>query len=178
MKTLAFLFMTSLLVASEAPKNFPLVNQEGKPFQLYDLKGTHLFVSFVFTRCPMPKMCPLTVTKTKSLVSKWKEQGSQPPVKFLFVPLDPEYDTPKILKNFAKERGLNSKDFILVTGTPQVLSDFAAEYNFIGMPSNGSIAHNMKSVLLWPDLKEMKQYKDNEWTTDQVLKDLRPNLKL
>lgn len=162
----------------EPVKNAPLVNQEGKPFQLHDLKGGFVLVSFVFTRCPLPKMCPLAVTRNKALLSQWKKQGGKPPLKLLLVTLDPDFDTPTVLKKFAKDRGLNLNHVVLATGNPQALSDFAAEFNVIGIPGAGQIAHNMKSILLGSNLVEIRQYHDNEWTADQVLRDLRQSPKL
>lgn len=160
------------------PKNFPLVNQDGKPFQFGDLKGKYTFVSFIFTRCPLPKMCPLTVTRVKELQRKWKAAPGNKPLQFLFVTLDPDFDTAGVLKKFAKDRRLDLSHTILATGNPQVLSDLASEFNVMGVPSGGTIAHNMKSILLGPDLAELKQYKDNEWTAEQVLNDLQASPKL
>src|SRR5688500_17199954 len=77
---LAFLLFQSAFAAMPV-KNFPLVDQNGKPFQLHDLKGQSVFVSFVFTRCPLPTMCPLTVTRNKELFQKWKQAKSTKPVR-------------------------------------------------------------------------------------------------
>lgn len=169
---------SGLALAGEPVKNFPLVNHEGKPFQLHDLKGSSVLVSFIFTRCPLPKMCPLTVTRNKALLAEWKKQGMKPPLKLLLVTLDPAFDTPAVLKKFAKDRGLDTTHVTLATGAPQALTDLAAEFNVVGIPSEGSISHNMKSILLGADLSELRQYRDNEWTPDQVLKNLRQSPKL
>lgn len=165
------LLASSAMGVQTAVPNFPLVNQEGKPFQLHDLKGKHLFVSFIFTRCPMEKMCPLTVSLNKSLYRKWKNEKSAPDLHFLFVTLDPEFDTPIVLKKFATGRDLSLKHFTLATGAPQVLSDFASEFNVLGIPSNGSanISHNLKSILIGPDMVPIQEFKDNEWEPKMVL---------
>ena len=54
-------------------KNFPLVNQEGRPFQLHDLKGDYVFVTFVYSRCPLPTMCPLSLKLTRQVLAAWKK---------------------------------------------------------------------------------------------------------
>lgn len=94
------------------------------------------------------------------------------------VTLDPDFDTPAVLKSFAKQRNIDLKQTSLATGNPQALADFAAEFNVMGMPSGGTISHNMKSILLSPEFTEVKQYKDNEWTAAEVLSDLMSSPKL
>lgn len=103
--TLSLLAAPSLF-AADPIKNFPLVNQEGKPFQLHDFKGKSVFVSFVFTRCPLPNMCPLTITRNKQIYRKWKESKSKVPLHFLIVTLDPAFDTPQVLKGFADRKSV------------------------------------------------------------------------
>jgi protein SCO1/2 len=159
--------------------NSPLVNQDGKPFQLYDLKGRFVFVSFIYSRCPMPKMCPLTVQLSNQLVEAWKKQKEKPELQVLAVTLDPAFDKPAILKKFALARGVDLQHFTFATGTLQTLSDLASQFNVIGIPSEGGlVSHNMKSILLSPSLVELKEYRDNEWNPEMVLKDMKEYSKL
>lgn len=175
--SIVFLTATAHSTVTPAIPNYPLVNQEGKPFQLYDLKGNYLFVSFVYTRCPIAKMCPLTISMNKSIYRKWTKLKSKPGLHFLIVTLDPQFDSAEVLKKFAKNRDLNLKAFTLATGNEQTLSDFASQFNVIGIPSDGMISHNLKSILLDPNLVPVKEYKENEWSPDDVIKDLFPKAK-
>ncbi len=170
--SLCLLFLSTLLFADPLP-NAQFVSSEGKPLQFYDLKGQVVFVSFIFTRCPLPKMCPLTMTLNKQLWRKAKNSKPETKIKFLIVTLDPDFDTAPVLKTYAKKFNLDEKDFLLVTGNPQVLSDFASLFNVLGFPSQGSISHNLKSALIGKDLSVIKEYKENEWKADQVLLDLK-----
>ncbi len=165
--------LCSFFARAEAPlKNYTLKDQNGKSFQLTDLKGSYLFVSFIYTRCPLPKMCPLTMSLNRRLFTAWKKSASTVPLKFLIVTLDPNQDSPSVLKRYGKKFNLNEAYFTLATGPDQVLSDFSAEFNAIGLPSNGLMAHNSKSVLLGPLLTPLKDYKENEWAPEEVIKDL------
>jgi len=163
------LLFPALLFAATPVKNFPLVNQDGKPFQLHDLKGKPVLVSFIFTRCPQPQMCPLTITKSKQVLNLWKKQKGLPDLQILLVTLDPEFDKPVVLKSYAKARSLDSKSFTLATGNEVTLTDLAGEFNVMGLKSEGTIAHNLKTILLDANLAEVKQFKENEWTADQVV---------
>ncbi len=61
----------------------------------------------------------------------------------------------------------------MLTGDPKEINDFASEFNVIGIAEGGTISHNMKSILLDPNLKEVAQFKDNEWEPKQVLSHLK-----
>src|SRR4051812_35389673 len=124
--------------------NFPLVDQNGKPFQLHDYKGNYLLLSFIYSRCPMPKMCPLTVSLNREVYERWKKRPGAPPLKFLLTTLDPEHDTPSVLKDYAKQRKLDPAAFRLATGSPQVLAQFASTFGVLGKPAAGGfISHNL-----------------------------------
>ena len=172
--SLSLLFWLSHTFGATTPlPNVPLVNQTGKPFQLHDLKGKYVFVSFVYTRCPLIKMCPLTMTLSRELFLQAKKQRATDSLHFLFVTLDPQNDTPKVLSGFAKAHHLDDKPNVsFATGAPKAISDLASGFNVIGVPSEGMISHNSKSALLDPDLTPIKEYKDNEWKPGEVLNDL------
>ncbi len=152
-------------------KNFPMVNQEGKPFQLHDLKGHFVFVTFIYTRCPLPKMCPLSLKLTRQTLAVWKKDPALKgkSIRSLAVTLDPDNDTPKAMKAYGKRFSLTLPEGVMATGDPKVLAEFASEFNVIGFPNLNTIAHNSKHILLDPEMNEVAQFKDNEWKVPDVL---------
>ncbi len=94
------------------------------------------------------------------------------PLHILIVTLDPKKDSPTVLKKYASQYNLDQKNVTLVTGALKSLSDFASEFNVVGIPGRGTISHNIRSILLGPDLKPLKKYDENSWTADQVLSDI------
>ena len=169
----SFLFVSPPCRSALTMTNHPLTDQNQKSFQLYDFKGNYVLVSFIYTRCPMPNMCPLTMTLNKQIYKLLKSRSPKIPVRFLIVTLDPEHDTPIKLKEYAKTHGATDSAFVLATGTPQTIDAFSSELNALGFPSNGLISHNSKTVLLAPDLSFLKDYKDNEWKPEDVWKDIK-----
>jgi protein SCO1 len=168
--TLSLALLSSPVSAARGPlPNVSLVNQEGKPFQLADLKGKYLLVSFVYSRCPMAKMCPLTMRLVNRTLKAWKKDLPDKPVHALTVTLDPKNDTAPILKAYGKTHGVDFSKVTLATGNEKVLEDFASEFNVIGIPEGGNIGHNMKTVLVGPDLVPIKDFKENEWKPEDIL---------
>ncbi len=119
-------------------------------------------------------MCPLTVTLNKTLLEAWKKQKGAPDLQFLLVTLDPKFDSPSVLKNYAKARHIDLKRFTLATGDPQTLSSMAAEFQILALPENGMIAHNMTNTLLDPNLMIVRSYSENQWKPEDILKEMTP----
>lgn len=85
------------------------------------------------------------------------------------VTLDPKFDTPPVLKSYSKANHLKPSEYKLATGLPEALETFASEFNVIGFPSEGTISHNLKTILIDPSMTAIEQFKDNEWKAKDVV---------
>jgi protein SCO1/2 len=85
--------------------NTVLETHEGKTVRFYDdlLRGRTVLINFMFTSCQ--GICPLT---TSNLVRVQKALGPRvgEDVFLYSITLDPEQDTPKVLKRYAKAVGV------------------------------------------------------------------------
>jgi protein SCO1 len=75
---------------------FRLVNHEGRAVTEKDMVGAPFLVFFGFTHCP--DICPTKLFETSEILRATGERGKN--LKALFVSVDPERDTPEILKNY------------------------------------------------------------------------------
>lgn len=173
--TLILTGFTLLVAAADLPpiKDYELINQEGKPFKLHSLKGKYVLLSFIFTRCPLPQMCPLNMRLNREVVEQWKLLPAWKrngfPIHILAVTLDPAYDTASALKKYGEEQKLDWEHFTLATGEPKALEDLASEFNVVGLPAGKSISHNMKTELLNPLMVPIAEFKDNQFTPSEVI---------
>jgi len=78
---------------------FTLTSQDGAPVALADLRGKVVAVTFIYTECP--DICPLL---TQKMVQVQNELGAKfgAKVAFVSISLDPEHDTPEVLKDYAQ----------------------------------------------------------------------------
>lgn len=74
--------------------NFQLLN-DGKPFELTQLKGRPVILYFGYTSCP--DVCPVGLALIRDALNSSDKLSGVPAV---FVTLDPERDTLKILKDY------------------------------------------------------------------------------
>lgn len=91
---------------------FSFLDQDGKPFGLEQLKGEAWVANFIFTSCPT--VCPLLTRKMATLESRSRSLGKK--VHFVSFSVDPETDTPEVLKAFGKEYEQDPARWSMVTG--------------------------------------------------------------
>ena len=91
---------------------FALYDQDGEIITTDYLDGSVTILNFIFTRCSEPDMsgCHLKMKKLQDLVEKTKI----PYVKFLSIALDPLFDTPGVLKSYARGYNLEESNFVSV----------------------------------------------------------------
>jgi protein SCO1/2 len=107
---------------------FTLTNQDGRQISDRDFAGRYRLMYFGYTYCP--DVCPVDLQK---LMAGYKQlEGSDPEIAAqvapIFVSVDPERDTPPVLKQYVsafhpKLTGL--------TGTPDQIAQIAKEYAIV-----------------------------------------------
>lgn len=77
---------------------FSFTNQEGKSIGRAEMEGKITIVDFFFTSCP--SICPLMSKEMERVNDMFREE---PKVQIMSVSIDPEFDTPAVLKEYAAE---------------------------------------------------------------------------
>ena len=77
-------------------RDFALNDQDGKPRTLADFKGKAVVIFFGYTHCP--DVCPTTMAEMAAVMKQLGPDADR--VQVLFVTLDPERDTPALLKQY------------------------------------------------------------------------------
>src|SRR5882724_783691 len=100
---------------------FRLTDQNGKTFTDQDLKGRPFLVFFGFTHCP--EVCPTTLFEVSEILRKLGPDADR--VGALFITVDPERDTPALMKDY-----LSSFDPHVsgLTGDPAAVAAVAKAY--------------------------------------------------
>lgn len=101
-------------VGSAVGGPFALTDQDGRAVTERDFRGAPHLVFFGFTHCP--DVCPTTLHQASEVLRAAGDKGKA--LRALFVTVDPERDTPEILKSY-----LTSFDprIVGLTGTPEAV---------------------------------------------------------
>lgn len=79
--------------------NFTLTDGNGKIFNLDDLKGKAVILSFGYTHCP--DVCPTELLTYSDTVKQLGDEAQN--VAVVFVSVDPERDTPELIGKYVKQ---------------------------------------------------------------------------
>ena len=162
----------------DAVPEFSLTNQDGKKISLKKYAGRTVLLTFIYTRCPMPDQCPLMSTNFAFLNQQLASNAAlKDKVSLLSVSVDPEFDKPKVLREYGLKYINSTKpdafarwDF--ATGSNDEVKKVGQFFGLNYWPEKDQVIHNLRTVMISADGKVAKTYRGNEWKPDQVLKDL------
>lgn len=90
-----------------------LTNQETEKFGSNEVKGKVVIANFFFTRCPT--ICPKLMNDMREVQKRFVKEASD--VHFLSFSVDPEFDTPEILKGYIEKNQIPTSNWTLLTGS-------------------------------------------------------------
>jgi protein SCO1 len=109
------------VTGAEYAKDFQLTDHNGQVRSLKDFKGKVVVVFFGYTQCP--DVCPTTMTELAEAKKLLGAQGDK--VQGVFVTLDPERDTPQVLKAYMANF---DPSFVALRPTPEQLAAVAKDF--------------------------------------------------
>lgn len=130
--------------------DFRLDGSDGKSLTRESLAGHWTLVFLGFTHCP--DVCPTTLAELSKAQKLWRQMPQAMRPRLLFVSVDPERDTPKLVGDYAR---YFDPDTLAATAAAQPLADFASTMGLVYMKvplPNGdySMDHSATLVLLDP----------------------------
>lgn len=109
------------LTGADYARDFQLVDHNGQQRSLKDFHGKLVVLFFGYTQCP--DVCPTTMAELAEAKKLLGKDGDK--VQGLFVTLDPERDTPEVLKAYMASF---DPGFLALRPTPQQLPELAKEF--------------------------------------------------
>ena len=140
--------------------DFALTDQDGNRSPL--LTGTGVtVVNFIYTRCPMPDVCP-RLTANFAYLSK-----RLPQARLLTITLDPTHDTPEVLKAYAAH--LNTRNWRFLTGDESRIRDIGGLFGLVYWPEDGVITHTSSTAVIGIDGRLRAIVQGTSYRPDQLL---------
>jgi len=148
---------------------FSLTNQNAERVSSDTFRGQPFVLTFVFTRCPVPNFCPRMSNNFEELQAAIKS-GSGPLVttRLLSVTLDPVYDTPKILSEYAAFHNADSKIWTFATGDEKEIDALTRAFSVYRQNEGGTISHGLATALINRDGKIERIWRGNAWTPAEI----------
>lgn len=143
-------------------------DQSGHRFSLAALAGTPYALTFMYTRCVDPAMCPLISAKYRSI-----QMQTRSPIALVEISLDPAYDQPPVLARYAAAFAANPARWHLLTGDPRHVLDFAARFGILEHSAGPvTIVHSERLAIVGRDGRIARLYDNAAWSPADVMRDL------
>jgi len=131
---------------------FELTDQEGQPFGTAQLLGKAWVGNFLFTRCRAT--CPVQTAKLADFQRQAQRWPDRSRVRFVSISVDPEYDTPAVLADYAAGYRIDQSSWRFLTGDRSAIWKLSKEgfkLPVLDSPDEGGpITHSPRFVLIDP----------------------------
>ena len=149
---------------------FTLTSQDGAQVTLADFRGKVVAVTFIFTLCT--QTCPV-LTPMMSFVQDRLGDDFGSKIAFASITVDPERDTPEVLKEYAQAFGANLSGWSFLTGAPAAIQDVTRRYGvYASKAGNGDVDHTFLTSLVDPKGVLRVQYLGVRFDPEEFRRDL------
>lgn len=150
---------------------FALTTQEDTALSLNDLRGKVVAMTFIYASCA--DTCPLLTAKLAGLQARLSVDVS-PRVFFVAITVDPERDTPAVLKRYAQAHGVNLASWAFLTGTPAEIHQVTRHYGvYAKKTARGDVDHTFLTSLIDASGTLRVQYLGVRFDPEELLRDLQ-----
>src|SRR5262249_51958455 len=116
--------------------DFTLIDQQNRAIRLSRQRGRVVVIDFIYTRCPLPEVCPRLSANFARLQRRFGRR-----IPLLSITIDPQFDTPPVLAAYAKIWGADHDNWHFLTGELDEIVKIAGLFGLQYWPEEGSIAH-------------------------------------
>jgi protein SCO1 len=163
-------FLSTDITGANFGTDFKLADHSGTLRTLADFKGKAVVIFFGYTSCP--DACPATMANIAAAMHKLGDDAKR--VQVLFITIDPEHDTPELLKQYVSSF---DPTFLGLVGdietTKKIAGEFKAFYQkqMAEKPEQHSIDHST-GTYIYDTNGRLRLYVTNEKGVDVFTHDL------
>lgn len=154
--------------------DFSFTERSGEPFGLEELRGHIWLADFIFTNCA--GTCPIMTSQMNALQTAFAQEKLD--MRLVSFTVDPERDTPEVLRRFAEGYGAEQERWFFITGPGEQMQKLAKEGFLLAAATGGdaeeAIIHSNRFVLV-DRAGRIRKYYDGtaENINQEILRDLK-----
>jgi len=152
----------------ESLPDFALYDQDGAVVSAARFRGRQVVLNFIYTRCPIATMCP-AATLNMMAVQRQARAAGVTSLQLVSITLDPENDTPAVLKAYAQARGIDTANFSFLTGPERMIHDLFAQFGIDAEFKDGILSHNLATLLIDADGKIIWRADGSQWPPEEFV---------
>jgi len=152
--------------------SFTLLDQESRTVSASRFRGKRVVLNFIFTRCPVATMCPASTLRMSQLQKAAREAGAKD-FELVSISLDPEFDTPGVLREYAEARGLDTSNWSFLTGPDAAVRHLLAQLGVIREFEGATIKHTLATVLIDEQGRIIHRVDGSAWQIEDFVRRLK-----
>lgn len=166
------------LSAGDLMPDFRLLDQVGEEITPRTFADKDVVVTFIFTRCPLPDFCPKISGQfaelEKAILDDPRLRGQ---VELLSITIDPEFDTPAVLKEYADHFSKSDGElWRFAVGTPEQTDRLTHAFSVYTETSGGTINHGLCTAWIGSDGIVKEIWRGNGWEPKEVLSTINKSI--
>lgn len=150
--------------------DFVLIDQDNQRFESAQLRGKVVVLNFIFTSCT--DVCPIFTANLAALQRKLNPRYAAQ-LQFVSVTTDPEVDSAKVLKAYARRYRADFKNWAFLTGSEaqlrQVWNGFSVR---VIRKGRGLVQHTSLTSIIDRDGSRRHDYFGEKWSANDLERDL------
>jgi protein SCO1/2 len=153
---------------------FSFVNQDGDTVSEKMVAGKIYVTDFFFTTCPT--ICPVM---KRQMIKVFNDIKGKPDVMILSHSIDPEHDTPQVLKKYAQDLGIEGKQWQFLTGEKEKIYEIGQQNYLVtakeDKSAEGGYIHSGAFILVDKERRVRGMY---DGTTEEGTQKLIADIKI
>ena len=144
----------------------PDLGAQVPPFELTDQNGQRFGWERFRGQAVLDEIARTLESRPSGRRTKWA---------LLSISIDPDHDSPAVLRDYAAVQAPNAGNFdrwTFATGSPDEVRAVARFFGLSYETQSGQIVHSLRTVLIGPDGRVAKLFRGNAWTTDEAIRAL------
>jgi protein SCO1 len=152
------------IAIGEQMPDFSLTDQNGNAVRLSSFLGQVVAIDFIYTRCPLPDVCPRLSANFARLQKRFAGKMA-----LLSVTLDPQHDTPQVLAEYAARWHANSHTWLFLTASEDDIRKVAGHFGVVFWAEEGSITHTSSTAIIDRTGKLEAMVEGSSFTSQQLI---------
>jgi protein SCO1/2 len=154
-------------VGSGRAPDFELNASDGKRVSLSDLRGQVVVLTFGFTRCG--DICPMAMHKFTWMQDELGDAFGKD-AQFVMITVDPAYDTPEVLSQYADRIGASPDGWSFLTGSQEEIKAITQRYGVYAKEADdGLVEHILLTSLIDRDGNIDTQFLGERFAVEEML---------
>lgn len=148
-----------------------LLTSTGEPLRLQSLRGTPVIVSMIYTSCY--HICPMLTQRLAEVVAVARGALGEDSFAVLTVGFDSAVDTPAIMAQYARARGIEDPRWHFLSADSQTIDALSRDLGFIFFSSPKGFDHLSQTTLLDRDGRVYRQVYGQDFETPALVEPLK-----